>query len=451
MPNEECMILTAIVEQRDLESARKVGLDPRHFGGPKERAAYEWLVRYRDNHNGDIPTRDIFLNSFGYSDWVDIPDNLGVRSLAEEIVRLSLARELEQALPDPLDLRKDPHGVGRKMLESVRDAIIGHGDRSVIPVRAPMAELAERLASGRAVEKGLPFPWNSLTEASLGLMGSEVSILYGRPGTMKTWALLAILAHLMRWRPELEFMLVSCELPIKIIVQRLASLLAHIPYEKVRKDEMTIEERSTLQGIAELIAMGSPTGEHAQLHLVDPDGIQGSEIQRRVDLVQPDALFIDSAYLEMDPKIDPEDRKSLTKGIKLLQRISRDHCIPVLATLHASRKKSEQIGTGGGDDLYGNDVVSQRADILYRTYLYIDDDDSTKLLLHVAKSREFPLGGLIVSVPPSGKCEELQVLNNTAAVEVELLKLANRGKRAKRITGLDESAEKILRKKEEED
>jgi len=446
------MVLTAIVEQRDLETAKKLGLDPEHFGNPRERAGYEFLLRFAESHNGDIPTKDIFMERSGFTEWIDIPTGLGVKTLAEEIIKLSLARELEQALPDPLDLRKDPHNVGRKAYEQMREALIGHGDKSVVPVRLPMRELAERLEKGRAVPKGLPFPWDSLTTASLGLMGSEVSIIYGRPGTMKTWALLSIIAHLMKERTDLNLMLVSCELPLNIICQRLASLIAGVPYERVRQDNMNDDQRSALLQVMELISMGG-AGEYANLHLVGPDSIKGSEVQRKVDLAKPDALFIDSAYLEMDPKIDPEDRKSLTKGIKLLQQMSREHKIPVVATLHASRKKSEQSsGGGGGDDLYGSDVVSQRADILYRTHIYIDDDDSTKLLIHVAKSREFPLGGLLINPPPFGDYRELMLLKNTAAVEVELLKIANRGKKARRMTdksGISEYADKTSRKEED--
>jgi hypothetical protein len=443
------MILTAIIEQRDLESAKKEGLDPEHFGGPRERAGYEFLLRYAEQNEGVVPTRDIFINRSGYTDWVDIPEHIGVKQLAEEIVKLSLARELEQALPDPLELRKDPHAVGRKALEKMKEALAGHGDRSVVPVRLPMRELAERLSSGRAVAKGLPFPWDSLTQASLGLMAQEVSIFYGRPGTMKTWSLLAIVANLMKEMKTIDIMLVSCELPLKTICQRLASVMTGVPYELVRKDEMTVEQKVHLTEVAELLAMGG-AGEYANLHLVGPEDVRGSEIQRKVDMVDPDVLFIDSAYMEMDPKIDPEDRKSLTKGIKLMQVMSREHMMPVVATLHAGRKKSEQVGMGGGDDLYGADVVSQRADILYRTHVFIDDDDSQKLMFQISKSREFPLGGLIVKPPPSGSFQELALLRNSAAVEVELLKIGNRGRKPKRITGLDGFSEQTGRKKDED-
>lgn len=441
---QEAMILAAIIEQRDLESARKTGLSPEHFGNPRERAGYEFLLHYAETHDGDIPTQDIFLNRSGFTEWVDVPKGLGVGSLAEEIVRLSLARELESSLPDPLELRKDPHTVGRRVLDRFREVLVDHADRAITPVRMPMQELSELLSSGRPVPRGYPFPWESLTEASLGLMGSELTVIYGRPGTMKTWVLLSMLAHLMRTVTDLNIMLVSGELPLDLITRRLASLLSELPYEKVRQNNLSEDELGVFAGVVDLLAMGGE-GEYASLYMVGSESMTGSEIERKVDLIRPDVLFIDSAYLEMDPKLDPEDRRSLAKGIKLLLRVSRNYKIPVVITLHASRKRGDQVGGAGGDDVYGSDVISQRVDILYRTYLYYDDDDKQKLLLQVAKSREFPLGGLIINPPVTGDYRELMLLRTSTAVEVELLKLANRGKKARKVTGMDSALEGYLK------
>jgi hypothetical protein len=60
-------------------------------------------------------------------------------------------------------------------------------------------------------------------------------------------------------------------------------------------------------------------------------------------------------------------------------------------------------------------------------------------MLQVSKCREFDIGGLIINPPPTGDWSELELLRTPAAVEFELLKLANRGKKSKKasISGLD--------------
>jgi len=447
--HEESIIISAIIQNRDIKSALQEGLTAQHFGEPRARAAFEWLVRYYEENKGDIPLEKMFLERSGYDDWTDVPAHMSVQSLAREIINLSMAREVEKLLPDPLLIRQDPRAVLKKLFDGVTAVMANHGDRSIVPIRVTMREIAEQIAGGYKPKWGLPYPWDSLTDASMGLVGEEVVVFYGRPGSMKTWATLALLTHLMHKCPETIQLYQSCELPLKTIARRAAALFSRLDYDRVRKGALTDEERSTLQEHAELLAMGR--ADKYNIHFSGPETADVTELQRKVDLINPDIVFVDAMYLlQTHPDLDPSDKKSLDRGMKVLQRIAQDRKIPVVATFQASRKKGDQDG-GGGGDLFGADAVAQRADILYRLYKMIDDDDNTKLLIQVSKSREFDIGGLKVSPPPTGQSKELELLRSAAQVDTELLKLANKGKKSRSVKEADFSGYGADGRKKKED
>lgn len=381
----------------------------------------------------------MFLARSGFDDWTEIPDRMSVRSLAREIINLSMAREVEKLLPEPGVVRQDPRAALKKLFDGTVEVMARHGDRSIVPMRITMANIAEALESGLKPKWGLPYPWASLTTASMGLLGQEVVIFYGRPGSMKTWATVAIMVHLMKASPGTTMLYQSCEMPVEVISRRAAALFSGLDYDCVRKGALTEEERDTLCQHAGLIA-GGKNDKYGNVQFSGPKTADVTELQRKVDLVNPDILFVDAMYLlRTHPDLDPSDKKSLDRGMKVLQCIAQDRKIPVVATFQASRKKGDQDG-GGGGDLFGADAVAQRADILYRLYKMIDDDDRMKLLIQVAKSREFDIGGLMVAPPPIGSLEEYGALKSSAAVDTELLKLANRGKKARSVKEADFSA-----------
>jgi replicative DNA helicase len=433
----ELQIISAILQDRDLKSAQQVGLAPRHFGEPKAQAAYEFLIRFADANNGDVPDLATFLTRSGFPDYVEIDEHMQVASLAKEIVKLSKTRELEGIVPSHADIVQDPDKALHELISKARDIAIGHGDQMTINFSKSMRNMLDKAKGGKLWRIGLPYPWPSLNSASLGMQPKELIVLYGRPGSLKTFVLLAIAAHLMKERPDIEIMVYSAEMESELIEPRLAAMLSGIDYQKVREGTLSELEMQKLAWEVSNIE----SGVYGNLHICYPEDMHIEELLRQVDILRPDILLVDGmSYLTTIENVEADDKKSLARGMKIQRALAKEKNIPIVTVFHANRKKSDTQGVStGGDDLFGADAVAQRCNTMYRLYKYVDDDDLTKVMLQVSKCREFDIGGLIINPPPTGDWSELELLRTPAAVEFELLKLANRGKKSKKasISGLD--------------
>jgi replicative DNA helicase len=434
MVHVELQIISAILQNRDLRSAQQADLAPRHFGEPRARAAYEFLIRYAAENNGDVPDVDIFIRRSGFPDYVELTDLMQVGSLAKEIVKLSAARELEQVLPSHAVIVQDPLAAIDKTLADLAAVRKAHAAAEAIPIWEAEAMLAAREALNAAGQRGIPYPWPSLNEFSRGLRPKQLMVAYGRPGSYKTWLLVALAADTMLNRQDAKILFCSSEMPVEDVVERMATIIARVPYRRVVRGKLDDEEKERYAMARELLRTRMAPG-IGTLSIL-PNTIQHlSGVVTSAETFGPTLLLVDSAYkLRTQPDLDPRSFRSLNQAVESLQGLARNLDIPVVAVLQAGRKKSELLGPGGGDDVYGGDAPAQEADVLLKLHRIEDDTGTPRALIQVAKAREIDLGGLIIEPPPSGSYKEVSVLYTTGAVEYVLTKSHNRSKRIGRLT-----------------
>lgn len=434
MVNVETLLIGAIMQTRDLKSAVREGLLPAHFGLHRERVAYEFLLRYAEENNGDLPTTEIFLERSGYSDLVSQAKATSPSGLAKQVIQQSKVRKVEQIIPDVDDIRRDPDAVMRRMSAKIREIMVTHGDKTAVPLATGIDLAIEQLTKGKGI-RGLPYPWDAFNEVSLGMRGGDLIVIYGRPGCMKTWLLCAFAVHNVRESPGINILFYSVEEEVKEIYPRILTLLLRKDYSLVRAGRIDDDDRETLAFYKEALEAEGTVG---NLHVVHPEDTSMVELTRQVDELKPGLLLIDQAQLlSADESLETRDSANVAKVCKALRDLSKSLDIPVVMTVWARRAKSESVGPGGGDDVGYSDVLSQEARVLMRLYPYTDEDDSTdKLLVQVSKARNFRTGGLVMTPPPTGSYADQMMLNNPAAVDIMLLKIDKQGKKAKRVTNL---------------
>lgn len=438
--NIETMIIGAIVHLRDLESARKEGLSPMHFGLEREKWAYEWLLNYAKENDGSVPPTDVFLKRSGFDDFIEPYQGFSIKGIAKEVIRNSKIRKVEQLFAEPEEIQEDPDGVLRDLLSTGREILRTHGGSKAVSLRDGLARVKDKMGSLRP---GLPYPWPEFTKKSLGIQPGELVVLYGRPGCMKTWTLCSMATHLLRKKRKLKLLYYSVEPTMSSdrVYERIASLLLEIPFGRIRSRSLSEEEQVSLELAVDALSNAAPgmSSVYGSLQVVAPESRDFNELLRYVDEHEPDVLLIDSAYLlQPDPKLPPRDPKSLERTCRELTGLAQDQNLPIIITVQARRAKSDAVGPGGGDDVAYSDVLSQDSDVLLRLYPFIDDDEQKRLLVVVVKARDFDVGGVVIEPPPQdASYRELQILLNAAVVDLTLAKISNKGKKSRKASGPD--------------
>lgn len=431
MVHPEVQLISAVLQNRDLASARKAGCLPTHMGEPQCRAAYEYLLRFDEEHPGEVPDVEMFLRRSGFPDYVEIEGHLSVEALACEIIKLSKSREIEQIVPSHAEIAQDPDKALQDLLGKARDVSMAHGRHTIVPLTDSMTQLRAMAGSGQGFIRGMPYPWKGLTDASLGMAPKELIVFYGRAGSYKTWSLYTTAYCIVHECHSAQVMIYSPEMDEEETRRMFGTIITGIPYHEIRANKLDEEKLSQLTMSVDDFLSATKDGRLGRLHISYPDDdMHIEELLRQVEIIKPDILLVDSIYLlEAIENCDTRDKRNLAKIMKILRQLAKRKNMPIVAVFQASRKKNDQTGVHmGADDLFGADAVSQDCDTSLRFYKFVDDDNVTKALIQITKSRHFDCGGLIVKPPPSGSYEQLELLNTSAEVDKQLTKLANRGK-----------------------
>lgn len=380
----EYRVISEILRTRNLQEAISAGLKKEHFRDLEARQIYEfiWNHYYSRDTTKQVPLVESIKKRWPSFEMTagSKEDQGALRTLIKELKFAalstdmeSLAREFSELVSDnPEDALK----IMRNQIASITHAFESKGGFGVREIAEGVKEQYEGAQMGTVF--GLPWPWQCLTQDTLGKNPGDLIVFYGRMKSMKTWVVLKCAVHdfienkqrVLFWSREMG--------PTKLKL-RLGAILANVDYQCLKKGDLPkpLYER-TLKVLAELDKMmvrsKKDLEKDAKLRTSDLVVLAGrdapkslTELRAAIELYQPDVVYVDSFYhLESDRvKGNMQHWNKIMLLAEDLKDAALDFEIPFILAGQANREGEKMTGENM-TDVAGADALAREADLVIR-------------------------------------------------------------------------------------
>jgi hypothetical protein len=379
----EYRILTKILESGTLAEANRMYLKEDHFSDHDARQIWKYILGYWFNPTTarTLPTLSrvrtrfpAFMPTANPADDVDLPaliSELKMRRFEGD------ARAMSDYFRDLVE--EDPQNAVRVMKSALSELSLrveGVGDRctGLHDIVRMAREQYDGAQSG--IIYGIPWPWQCLTDDTLGKRGGDFTVFYGRMKSMKTWVMLycAIFDFLVNNRRVLIW---SREMSERKLTLRAASVLAKVDYQMFKSGLLPprVEERTfhILESLLtrdphEDMSYGASRGIRDLLLLCGRDAPKSlAELNQWVEKFQPDILYLDSFYhMDSDRSEGMSERwKRIAALAEDVKNYAEEHNLPIVAVHQANRLGEKTYGNTLAD-MADADVIAREADLIIR-------------------------------------------------------------------------------------
>jgi replicative DNA helicase len=157
-------------------------------------------------------------------------------------------------------------------------------------VAPEVVAMYERVKRG---EIGVPFPWQIMTDMTLGMWPGTLTFFVARPGVGKTWT--AVITALHAWKvAKVKVLIVSPELGRVELGERLISAHGQFSYRDIVSGTLGDLAEQKLVSLASDLAKGGGDG---LFILDDEDKLSPDYIEQAIEATEPALVLIDSLYM----------------------------------------------------------------------------------------------------------------------------------------------------------
>jgi replicative DNA helicase len=383
VPNFESVLIAKILETGDLKTAikRKIGLD--FFLLPQSRQAYNYIVKHFQKF-GVVPSMELFRKEFKGFNLRTTSDT--VEAICEQLRRAKLYVDMADMMDEALRLnRDDPHDA----LDHIRAKITSLTSLHIVTRDSDLTKEIEeakaeyqRVKSGAGI-LGVPWPWDKLNEATLGVQRGEVVYFYARPKALKTWLLVVSAVHAFKMgrRP----LLISKEMPTDQIRRRVHAAFTGVNYHALRTGRLTEKEEKHYYEDLEAFSENDPfilSGDDE-----DKGGVMS--VTAKVKEYDPDIVFLDGVYLMHDDRTNKRtsDWQGIAHITQDLKRMAKQQNIPLVGSTQANRAAEKSKGDSKSETAYG-DAFTQDADYLLRIIYEKQHQEDHEAIITIPAIRE---------------------------------------------------------------
>ena len=374
MANPEIILLTKVIEDGNFKILKDNEIDQSFFTTMEGRAVYTYLhQRFHDRDSwGAVPSMDLVRHVVRDFDPVHTSDSIEqlTRIVTEERTRgelLQLSEELQELAEDG-STEKAIHRLLTRAGKFARAKASSH-DLDIAQHAAVVRERYDIVRGGKGII-GLPTPWAPLTEETLGWQPGQLILIYGRPGTMKTWSALNVAVHAYL-HANARVLIYTREMTEPEILMRIAALIAEVDYGPFRKGRLqpAMEEQvfDIIEGLVqdeEIIA--ETTGMRKCLKVTTASNLPRTGhtvegIRAKAEEYKADIVIADGIYRMGDIRTGKQsiEWQSLTHVVQDLKEMAKQLRIPIIGVTQANRNQ----------DLAFADAFLQEADLTLRLIL----------------------------------------------------------------------------------
>jgi hypothetical protein len=348
-------VLTAI--DRDIDKEIEVGKEKGSYLAGDGKKAWEFLRGHFGTYD-EVPSIEAIESSTG----IDLGGSMSesYQFFLDEIFKRrlwQLQRHGTKAVLEKLET-KDPTGAAEIWTEIHRkiqeEALTVRKVESLLSLgKGVIADYKD----AKAGKRGIPTPWPSMDNQTLGWWPEDLILFVGRLGVGKTWSLV-ICAH-KAWMAGHKVLVVSTEMNKMQMARRFFALHLKLPYDEIRRGKLgEFVESKFFQGVEEIMG-----GDGVNIVAGDFD-YSIDNIATVISDTKPHLMCLDGPYLIKNVGKDRHEKVSNT--FDDLKKIGKRTSVATITNLQFNRSaKTGQSQTIAADNIGITDVAGWNADAAY--------------------------------------------------------------------------------------
>jgi KaiC/GvpD/RAD55 family RecA-like ATPase len=285
--------------------------------------AANFIISFK-NEYGSLPTEDQIAENVSI-EFTKEPEN--PQYVADLILKRKAEFELEYDLKRAARLLRDEGpGEADKFLKSLlgKEYLKSKHSEHLEFFVSGWEERYERyLKNKKQPVKGIPFPWETLNKACMGLLPGEMSVFVAPSGTGKSWTSCIVASNSLRLGHKV--MLVTMEMSSSRIAGRVDCVHYGLAYSDVRQNDIEVFNEIRWKSSLEEEKKG-------EILILDNTNIQYVEdILKYQASFKPDVIIIDGGYI-LKSRINGNNWEQSADVIKALQEHCQKTKIPWMVT-----------------------------------------------------------------------------------------------------------------------
>jgi KaiC/GvpD/RAD55 family RecA-like ATPase len=414
MASVEAKLISNVLRDRNIKPLLESGLGEDDFQSMEGKEWYRHLNRLYHSKKtyGEVPSVQKFKRRFPAFDYC--PDSDSSSALCQELLENNLVTDGQQMAESLLEALEDQEvdaalGLVNTFLQTWNRRQAEGGDLALSEGAGVLREQYTRTKTAQGM-LGLPWPWESVNDETLGMQPGQLIIVYGRPKSMKTWVALYVAVHAYLYH-NARVLFYSREMDKMQLLRRAASIVAGLDYGAVKKAKLSSSQEEDLFDSLDMLQEKEKAQEGQRSKFIISND-RGPNLGATTDLLvqkakdeQVDLLVVDALYKLADRRTKGRDSDWKTQAniVQDLKDAAVDLGIPVIAVTQANRsagKKAKEASTGG---VAFTDSVGQEADILCRIIKGRDETTGkSELILCWPATRDEELKPMLIHAEPGG-------------------------------------------------
>lgn len=337
---------------------------------------FSFLYDYAETYEGEVPSPAVVEARFPGITLPDVKEPISF--FADYVTKRALHGGLQSLLVDASsELKSQRPEQAYDILDAGlhklrKEKLIDNKITSVAEFADEWVSYHEKIASGW---RGIPTPWPTLTEATLGLWPGDLVVLAARSGVGKTWA--ALLFAVAAWQAGKTVLFATTELTQFRIAMRLFALMSGIPYRKHLLGKLdTVDQQRMFEA-------------RDQFKQMERFFVIGGNFDFRPETlasaiydIKPDLAIFDGGYLMKSAGANRMEQAANAFNTFKPQALRSN--IPIIVTTQFNRGvKTNQVGTVDAGNVALTDAALWNCDLMLA--LYQDEDMYLDKVMKVIK------------------------------------------------------------------
>jgi len=375
-------LIGKIIMDDGYATALKKGIKEKHIDGIS-KDIWKFIQVFYQKH-GKVPSSVAVKAEFN----LDIPnESTPIEHWSEKILDRSLSRDLsdlgtEVSLLTIEDKPRDALELLRKFLK-IQDQE-GMTDFELIDVFALTDSIKQKYLDAESGIRGIPTPWPSMDEWTMGWFPGDISFCVARSGVGKSfWAIMVALKAHVAGR---KVLFISAEMTKEDIAQRLYAIKTQIQYAAIRKGKLgTFNREKFFEQLTEL-------RNHKGIDILEHQkGLTSVDIDIAMDRSNADIVIIDSCYRV---KAGGKNRfDNMAEVVEDFKTYAQRHKMPLIGTTQLNREATKTKGKVGTEHLALSDVIGWNATNIFALSQNKEQKQDGRMHIHPLKVREGETSG----------------------------------------------------------
>jgi replicative DNA helicase len=387
--NYENRLLSKALQDRALAPLFTRGVTDSWFNDDDDKRVWVFV---RDHHSkyAECPSFEVISENFPTYNLTDTQDSIDF--LIDKVIesrRVAIINNSIRSAIEEIELRQNHESalvaIQRGFAKLEDDGLTGSGDIDItVDAEKRWEEYLERKNLPNGL-RGLPTGFPTIDQATSGLQKGQLIVVVAPPKTGKSTLALQI-AHNIHLKGSVP-VFQSFEMSNQEQLARYDAMRARLSHHRLLTGTLTTEEESRYQ--AKLRSMDMLKHKFWLTDSASASVVSG--IANKVQMLQPDVLFIDGVYLMIDEQSgEANTPQALTNITRSLKRLAQRAQIPIVISTQALSWKMKK-GNVTADSIGYSSSFFQDADVIFGLQREDENIDDTRLLKVLASRNTGPM------------------------------------------------------------